>query len=286
MPSTLRPAGKNDYSALSSLFNSPNYIHRHLDWRDALAWLGCQPFWMMEENGQATATLSCIAEPEEVAWVRVFATTIRSSPDRAWMKLFEPVLEALHSSGNSGAENPAIVSLALREWYEDLLKRRGFVHHQDIVVFIFDQQPPAPPQIDPMIRLREMAAEDLEAVQIIDRTAFEPIWRLSLDDLRFAFNKSSYCTVAEKDGQIIGYTMSSNTSAYAHLARLAIDPRYQGQRMGFALVQDLLDHFINGMDYWGVTLNTQHDNHASLALYHKVGFRETGERFPVFIYPD
>lgn len=286
MPPTLRPAGQDDLSTLTSLFNSPNYIHRHLDWRDALAWLGRQPFWMLEEHGQATGALACIAEPEEVAWVRVFAAAIRSSPDRTWIKLFDPVLEALHPSIKSGAGYPAIVSLALRDWYEDLLKRRGFVHHQDIVVFIFDEQPPEAPQIDPLIQVREMAPEDLDAVKNLDRTAFEPIWRLSLDDLRFALKKSSYCTVAEKDGQIIGYTMSSNTSAYAHLARLAIDPRFQGQRLGFALVQDLLDHYINGLDYWGVTLNTQHNNHASLALYHKVGFRETGERFPVYIYPD
>jgi len=284
MPPTLRPAGRDDYSALSTLFNSPNYIHRHLDWRDALTWLGRQPFCMLEENGQATGALACIAEPQEVAWVRVFAASIRSSPDRTWSKLFEPVLEALQPSGKDLAEKPAIVSLALREWYEELLKRKGFVHHQDIVVFIFDEEPPPPPAIDPQVYLREMKPEDLDAVQGIDRIAFEPIWRLSEDDLRFAHTKSSYCTVAEKNGQIIGYTMSSDTSTYAHLARLAIDPQFQGQRLGYALVQNLLEHFINDLNYWGVTLNTQHDNHASLALYHKVGFRETGERFPVYIY--
>jgi ribosomal protein S18 acetylase RimI-like enzyme len=31
-----------------------------------------------------------------------------------------------------------------------------------------------------------------------------------------------------------------------------------------------------------LTVNTQSDNSASLALYRKIGFRETGERYPVY----
>jgi ribosomal protein S18 acetylase RimI-like enzyme len=129
------------------------------------------------------------------------------------------------------------------------------------------------------------AEADLPAVEKIDRLAFEPIWRLSKDDLRYAAAKSSYCTVAERDGEIMGYTMSSSSGIYAHLARLAVHPHVQRQRLGFALVQNLLDHFINELNYWGVTLNTQSDNTSSLALYHKIGFTETGERFPVYIFP-
>jgi ribosomal protein S18 acetylase RimI-like enzyme len=33
---------------------------------------------------------------------------------------------------------------------------------------------------------------------------------------------------------------------------------------------------------WHLTVNTQADNAASLALYHKLGFRRTGEQFPVY----
>jgi ribosomal protein S18 acetylase RimI-like enzyme len=282
MPPILRPAVQSDYSALYSFTNSLNYLHRHLDWRDSLDWLGRQPFWVWEENHEITAALACAPEPPEVAWVRLFAVSMHTSPDRAWRQLFERTLDVLHA--NTPA--PLVVSLALREWYEDLLNRNGFEHHQDIVVFMFDDTPPPPINLNPQIHLREMLPEDLPEVTVIDQLAFEPIWRLSQDDLRFAESKSAYCTVAELDGQIIGYTMSSSSGMYAHLARLAVHPKIQRQRIGFALVQDLLEHFINGMNYWGVTLNTQHNNIASLALYHQIGFRETGERFPVYIYPE
>jgi ribosomal protein S18 acetylase RimI-like enzyme len=33
-----------------------------------------------------------------------------------------------------------------------------------------------------------------------------------------------------------------------------------------------------------LTVNTQSDNHASLALYRKIGFTLTGEKFPVFSF--
>ena len=281
MPPLLRRAEPRDFSALSDFINSLNYSHRHLDWRDPLEWLGRQPFWLCEENDNILAALACQAEPEEVAWVRLFAVALRTSPDRAWKQLFDRSLEDLRQLN----PKPALVSLALRDWYEDLLIRNGFVHHQDIVVFLFDQQPPPAPRINPQIHFRQMVTADLPRVAVLDHLAFEPIWRMSEDDLRYAEGKSSYCTVAELEGNIVGYTMSSSSSMYAHLARLAVDPRLQRQHLGYALVQDLLDHFINQLRYWGVTLNTQHDNHASLALYHHLGFRETGERFPVFIYP-
>lgn len=246
-----------------------------------MEWLGRQPFWLCEENHELRAVLACQPEPEEVAWVRLFGASLHTSPDRAWQQLFAKAIEDLRELN----PQPALVSLALREWYEDLLKRHGFNHHQDIVVFLFDQQPPEPPQYDAQIHLREMRNEDLPQVEVVDNLAFEPIWRMSLDDLRYAEGKSSYCTVAELNGEIVGYTMSSSSGMYAHLARLAVSPRMQHRRLGFALVQNLLDHFINRLSYWGVTLNTQHNNHASLALYHGMGFRETGERFPVYIYP-
>lgn len=281
MPPILRRAEQSDFSALSSFINSLNHIHRHLDWRDPLEWLGRQPYWLCEENNAIIAALACQAEPAEVAWVRLFAVSLRTSPDRVWKLLFERALDDLRQL----TPQPYLVSLALHEWYEELLNRNGFIHHQDIVVFLFDQQPPPPPRYNPEFSLREMRVEDLPRVAVIDHLAFEPIWRMSEDDLRFAEEKSSYCTVAELNGEIVGYTMSSSSGMYAHLARLAVNPQVQRQHLGYALVQDLLDHFINRLDYWGVTLNTQHDNHASLALYHHIGFRETGERFPVYLYP-
>jgi ribosomal protein S18 acetylase RimI-like enzyme len=281
MQPLLRPAEKKDYGELSDFIKSLNYLHRHLDWRDTLEWLGHTPFWILEENRTIHAALACPPEPVEAAWVRLFGVSMQTSPDWAWKKLFAPTLQELRNL----PQPPAIVSLSLREWYEELLKRNGFTWHQDIVVFMYDDEPPAAPVIDSQYILRQMKTADLPGVGIIDNLAFEPIWRLSHSDLLFSLKKSSYCTVVERDGHIVAYQMSSSSGMYAHLARLAVHPDLQRQRIGFALVQNLLRHFIGDSAHWGVTLNTQHDNTSSIALYKKIGFRETGERFPVLIYP-
>lgn len=280
MAPVLRPARKSDYGSLHQFTSPSNYLHSHLDWRDLLEWLGYSPFWILEEDGEIQAALACPPEPAWVAWVRLFAFSMHTSPDRAWKKLFEHCLSDLKSR----EPVPAITSLAFHDWYEDLLRRNGFEYHQDIVVFIFDSEPPGPVILTPGFKLRKMELKDLTGITTIDHLAFEPIWRLSQEDLQFAAKKSSYATVVEQEGEIIAYQMSSSGGVYAHLARLAVHPALQRQRIGFAMLQDLLDHFINRSNNWGVTLNTQHNNIASIALYHKIGFRETGESFPVFIF--
>ena len=280
MPSVIRPALKRDNSGLHQFTSALNFVHRHLDWRDSLEWLGRMPFWILEEDGEMKAALACPPEPDWVAWVRLFAVNMHASPDRVWHILFERCLANLQTLDPV----PTITSLALRDWYENLLRRNGFDHHQDVVVFIFDSEPPAPVQLAPGYLLREMQPQDLPGITAIDHLAFEPIWRLSLDDLNHAAKKSNYCTVVEQDGKIVAYQMSSGSGVYAHLARLAVHPDLQRQRIGYAVVQNLLDRFLNHGNYWGVTLNTQHNNTASIALYHKIGFRETGESFPVFTF--
>jgi ribosomal protein S18 acetylase RimI-like enzyme len=281
MHTFLRPAEKTDYAALLNFTKSLNYFHRHLDWRDSLEWLGRAPFWILEENQRIQAALACPPEPEDVAWVRMFGVSMQISADRAWKLMFEKSFQELHAL----EPRPMLVSLSLREWYEELLQRNGFQWHQDIVVYVYDDPPPPPREIDPRFTLRDMHTNDLPGVKTIDNLAFEPIWRLSNNDLQFSVKKSSYCTVVEQEGEIVAYQISSSSGMYAHLARLAVHPALQRQRIGYALLQNLLQHFIGETNHWGVTLNTQHNNASSIALYRKTGFRETGERFPVFVYP-
>jgi ribosomal protein S18 acetylase RimI-like enzyme len=275
-----RLATPSDYAALLSFMNGQNYLHRHLDWRDTLDWLGTAPFLITEENKKILSVLACPPDPPEVAWVRLFGVSLHHSPDRAWKILFDQALNSLQTF----SPHPAVVTLSLRDWYTELLQRNGFTFHQDIIVFIYDQSPPQAIPLEQGLILRTMQVEDIPQVYAIDNMAFEPIWRLSQSDMQHAYRKSAYSTVIEQDGEIIAYQMSSSTGFYAHLARLAVHPTLQRRRLGFRLVQDLLDYFMLQHNCWGVTLNTQHDNTSSLALYHQIGFRETGERFPVYIY--
>jgi ribosomal protein S18 acetylase RimI-like enzyme len=277
---SLRKAEIKDRALLTRFLNSPAYSHRHLDWRDPLDWLGNQPFWILEKNYEVEAVFACPPDPIDVAWVRIFAVASRASPSWSWNILFERALNDLLERN----PRPTLVSLSLQDWFGDLLVVNHFHHHQDIIVLSFEGAIPPVLPSEPGMVVRPMQSEDISEVTVIDNLAFEPIWRLSQDDLQRAFQRSSYKTVIELDGKVIGYQMSALNGFNAHLARLAVHPGIQRRRMGYRLVQNMLQHFITGHGTWGVTLNTQDNNSASLSLYKYIGFHLTGERFPVYVY--
>lgn len=278
---SLRAASPSDRELIRRFLHSPSYTHRHLDWRDALDWLGSAPFWILEKNGVLEAVLACIVEPVDVAWVRLFSAGSNASPSWAWNILFERVYSWLAEQPS----RPVIAALGLQEWFGDMLANNGFQHYQDIVVFSYEDAAPPPPAPDPALVLRPMTSADIPAVTRVDNLAFEPVWRLSQNDLLRALDRCSYKTVLEKDGELVGYQISSVNGFTAHLSRLAVDPRCQRRGIGYRLLQDVLTHFLDRLDVWAVTLNTQDNNHSSISLYKRTGFHLTGESFPVYIYP-
>lgn len=285
-PFSTRQATTHDRDLIRRFIQSPVYTQRHLDWRDPLDWLSHhpqerRPFWILEKNGLIAAVLACITEPDEVAWVRLFSTDSQLSPSWAWNILFERVYAELAGS----ASHPIIAALGLQDWFSDMLATNGFIRHQDIVVLSYDGPPPPRLDPDPALWLRPMRPEDIPAVTRLDNLAFESIWRLSHDDMIRAAERSNYKTVIELEGEIVAYQMSSVNGFTAHLARLAVNPRCQRRRIGYRVLQDVLRHYIDELSVWGVTLNTQDNNHASLALYRHTGFHLTGERFTVYTYP-
>jgi ribosomal-protein-alanine N-acetyltransferase len=180
--------------------------------------------------------------------------------------------------------HPIICAIALQDWFENLLIQKDFLHHQDIVVLVWNGILPEPRKVPQGLVIRPMRTEDIPAVAQLDQTAFENIWRHSLESLSLAFQQSGYSTVSEWNGKIVGYQISTTSTLHAHLARLAVHPDLQNHSIGFALVHDFLTYSRQN-NIWQVTVNTQSDNNASLALYQKLGYERNGERYPVFIYP-
>jgi len=126
-----------------------------------------------------------------------------------------------------------------------------------------------------------MMAFDLPAVAEVDKSAFELLWQNDLPTLERAYPQAVWAAVAEMDGQVVGYQLSTRNPLGVHLARLAVRPEMQGKGLGYALVADLIQHASqHGVTH--ITVNTQNDNATSLALYQRMGFRETGERYPVY----
>src|SRR3990170_2633119 len=278
-PLVLRQATITDLSRLSNFLTASPRLHRHLDWRPPLEWLGQQPFWLAEQDNLIGAALAIPADPPGIAWVRLFACAAGVNPIDAWEQLFNRCLE------DQALDTRTILpSLALSDWYASILRRSGFEHHQDIVGLEREVEfESAHLTSNPDLFVRLMEPDDLPVVAAIDQAAFEPIWQNSLHQVEQSYEQAGIATVAEWDEGIVGFQISTINMFAAHLARLAVMPGLQGRKVGTTLLHDLVQRCRTDR-LWQITINTQDDNYASLALYRKVGFKLSGEHFPVFVY--
>jgi ribosomal protein S18 acetylase RimI-like enzyme len=278
-PLTLYAAQVEDYRRLAKFMHFEPFMHRHLDWRAPLEWLGSQPFLLAEQEGNLVGAFACPPDPPEPVWIRLFASD-RTGLSYTWRTLYEAAQAQLRQTGSA-----SMVAIALQDWFEPLLIDSGFTTQQRIVLLEWESPLPAPRPIPPHIHLRRMRFTDLPTVQILDEAAFSPLWCNSLTALTLAFEQSAHATVAETDdGEIIGYQISTAAPLSAHLARLAVHPSQQRQNIAWALVADMLEE-LKGRGAWRITVNTQSDNASSLALYDALGFIRTGEELPVYQSP-
>ncbi len=275
----VRPAVRADEHQITNLLFFSPHIHRHLDWRGPLDWLGLPRYWALEEYGQIHAILACPEDPMGISWIRLFAHSSLLSGPQAWSPLWEATLSEIGAAG--GGTVAAIVN---QYWLSSLLYASGFDLYQYIVLLEWREQPFQPRPLPPHVQIRPMRPADLLAVSTVDAAAFAPLWRNSLATTQRAYSQALIATVAELDGELVGYQISTSAHQGGHLARLAVRPEAQGLGIGAALVSDLILR-LRQRGGRRLSVNTQSDNAASLALYQGLGFVRTGEEYPVFVYP-
>lgn len=274
----LRPAVMKDSAGIFDLFSAKRYVHRHPGWRNLEDWVNRPPFWVLEDPSRSlTAALSCPVEPAGVAWVRLFATRFPNRPAHSWPLLFEKVYLALPET------KPIVAALGIENWFCELLGKHQFQEQNSIVILYWEAHRFPQKPHTPHLKLRKMHSSDLIHVLRLDQQAFQPLWQLSWEALSSAFHLSAYATVAELDGKIAGYQISTTTHTSTCLERLAVSPGLQNQGIGAALVYDLIEEYqVSNATH--LTVNTQKDNLPSQTLYKKMGFNYTGEIYPVFVY--
>ena len=273
----VRPVDLNDHQQLSNLIFFETHLHRHLDWRSPLEWLGARFYWALEEGRHITAALACPTETTGIAWVRLFVYAGHGSADNAWTSLWSTAREEIARSGGA-----IVAAIAMQPWFQQVLTASAFENHQQIVMLDWDVQPWSSRGAKD-IQIRKMTEDDLPQVVETDNAAFDPLWHNSFDTIQRAFSQSLFATVAENDRGIVGYQVTTGHGQRAHLARLAVRPQIQGQGTGRALLSDLFTKVTrNGITR--LSVNTQSNNEASLTLYKKMGFRRTGEEYPVYTF--
>ena len=273
-----RSAEEKDHSQLANLIHFETFVHRHLDWRPPLDWIGYHPYIVAIQNNQIIATLACPPDPPGVTWIRVFASSAKISPSDAWDLLWSQAETYLIKAGTT-----SIAAIPLQKKFRQLLEKKSFQRIHNVIVFAWDNITTNLPAAKP-INIRQMREDELAVIQEIDENAFGPIWRNSLDSITLAFNKAILATVAEDQSGLLGYQISTPSPYGAHLARLAVRPNVQHQGVGYALTRHLQDTLGESQQPTRISVNTQDYNLASIALYKKAGFTQTDESYPVFLY--
>lgn len=205
--------------------------------------------------------------------MRLFAVQSEMDVSEAWDYLWPAAHEYLWGI--------TVAAIPLQGWFSQLLSAAQFTQTFEVAMLLWESNTPLPKPESSDCLIRLMNFDDLATVKEIDTNAFGPIWQQSQDMLEIAFRQAAIATVAEDQDGLIGYQISTAGPGGGHLARLAVHPQAQERGIGYALVQDLLTQFTR-RGALQVTVNTQVENKASLALYKKAGFSLTGEVYPVY----
>jgi len=276
----VRRAVAQDHYQIANLLFHESHTHRHLDWRSVLDWLGAQNFWVLDEHGFITAAFACPEDPADVAWIRLFTYHPHLNLQDAWLALWEHA----HPEIFQNNLNAKVSSIIIKPWFQDILLQSGFEQKQSIALLRLRIENFKPFSVPQNLHIRRMKESDISSVADVDYKAFGSFWHNSFDTIRFAYAQAISATVAENESnQIIGYQLSTGNRFGAHLARLAVSPQAQGRGVASALVSHLIQN-LDANQNSNLSVNTQEDNAASLALYKKLGFSKTGEYFPVLIY--
>jgi ribosomal-protein-alanine N-acetyltransferase len=273
----VRPADSKDHQQVSNLIFFETRLHRHLDWRSPLDWLGDPFYWALDEGNHIGAALACPIEAERIAWIRLFVYGGGWSAENAWNLLWSTAKEDVSHAGGA-----TVAAIAMQPWFQNVLAASGFKNRQQIVMLEWRYQPRAGKAAEG-IRIRTMTEADLPEVELLDAASFHPLWHNSLETLRRAFMQSLFATVTEDANGIVGYQFTTGSRGRAHLARLAVHPNQQRREIGKFLLNDLFAKLTQS-GIGTLSVNTQDDNLPSLGLYQKMGFVRTGEQYPVFVF--
>ncbi|WP_342640871.1 GNAT family N-acetyltransferase/peptidase C39 family protein [Rhodoligotrophos ferricapiens] len=129
----------------------------------------------------------------------------------------------------------------------------------------------------PAVSLRPAEAADVPALVALEETVFETD-RISARSFReFLRSDSAVVKVAMLDDEVAGYAIvlfRRNTSV-ARVYSIATAPFARGQRIGEQLML-ALEGCATERDAMFMRLEVRPDNHAALALYKRLGYREFG----------
>ncbi len=288
----VRPARLDDWATIEMLYQHARRRTPRLWWWEEYLH---HPLFLVTEqrneqgSGQRNergdvlvGALFAWADDSPVAWVRL-AVLADSLPLDRW---FDAALPVLTDRVQRFQGSQTLAWMDHDGWAANALRRRGFIRWEEVITMEITL-PHREIRSTSDVILRPAVHTDLDALVTIDHAAFSPHWWQSSQTLARRLPASTYFSVAcacEQGGQqVVAYIEGGHQETdHAHINRVAVHPDWQGVGIGARLMNSTLNAFRQS-GVRTVSLNTQRSNRRAQRLYHRLGFRPTGETTTVWV---
>ena len=132
------------------------------------------------------------------------------------------------------------------------------------------------------LELTKMRRRHLRQVLAIEAQVYPRPWSASLFLSELAQRSTRTYLVARYDGHVVGYAGMMFTAREAHITNIAVDPRFQGRRIGTRLLVALVIEAI-AKAAETISLEVRVSNKIAQEMYEKFGFSVAGVRKGYYI---
>lgn len=131
--------------------------------------------------------------------------------------------------------------------------------------------------------IRDMTADDVDAVYEIEQITFSDPWSKS-SFLESMAEASNHYLVVIIEGRVVGYCGYWGVAGEGYIYNVAVKEGYKRQGIGFRMLEELIRQAIS-RGITSLTLEVRQSNEAAINLYKKLGFTEVGARKDFYTKP-
>ena len=267
----IAPYERQHRQALLDLSFSSPWTHQHLDWHTSGQWLDNERglVFLAWHGAELVGYIGLSRPIDGCSWIRLLGIGDGRMPGRAIRELWRGAEARCQQAGIR-----AVAMLMIANWLPSYMGPLAFYIGDEVITMshVGSRLPPAPAVA---ASVRPAESGDITRLCEIDRLAFLPHWRMRANDFRQALRIAAVATVADRQGEVVGYQFSTRNDGAGHLARLAIDPAYQRRGIASLLMHNLLGE-LQRYRLETITVNTQSSNRPSQHLYQRFGFLRNG----------
>jgi [ribosomal protein S18]-alanine N-acetyltransferase len=128
------------------------------------------------------------------------------------------------------------------------------------------------------VDLRKLRAEDLDAIETIERASYPTPWSRAMFATELAKPSSiSLGAYVPESGELVGYLIISRYVDAWHVMNVAVAPSHRRRGIASALLERLFADTAHDANR-GYTLEVRVSNRSAIQLYERLGFTRRGVR--------